>query len=76
MPTTEVEAVDTSVVDLLVAGKLAPSKGEARRLIQQGGIAVDDVKVERFDAIVEGAKLTEGVIIKKGKKVFHKFIAR
>ena len=76
MPTTEVEAVDTSVVDLLVAGKLAPSKGEAKRLIQQGGISVDDVKVERFDAIVEGAKLAEGVIIKKGKKVFHKFIAR
>ena len=76
MPTTEVEAVDTTVVDLLVAGKLAPSKGEAKRLIQQGGIAVDDVKVERFDAIVEAAKLTDGVIIKKGKKVFHKFIAK
>ena len=76
MPTTEVEAVDTTVVDLLVAGKLAPSKGEAKRLIQQGGIAVDDVKVERFDATVEAAKLKDGVIIKKGKKVFHKFIAR
>ncbi len=76
MPTTEVEAVDTSVVDLLVAGKLAPSKGEAKRLIQQGGISVDDVKVERFDAMVEGAKLKDGVIIKKGKKVYHKFVAR
>ena len=76
MPTTEVEGVDTSVVDLLVAGKLAPSKGEAKRLIQQGGISVDDVKVERFDAVVEAAKLTDGVIIKKGKKVFHKFVAR
>ena len=76
MPTTEVEAVDTTVVDLLVAGKLAPSKGEAKRLIQQGGIALDDIKVERFDAVVEGAKLKEGVIIKKGKKVFHKFIAK
>ncbi len=76
MPTTEVEEVDTTVVDLLVAGKLAPSKGEAKRLIQQGGIAVDDVKVERFDAVVEAAKLKDGVIIKKGKKVFHKFIAR
>ena len=76
MPTTEVEAVDTTVVDLLVAGKLAPSKGEAKRLIQQGGIAVDDVKIERFDAVVEAAKLKDGVIVKKGKKVFHKFIAR
>ncbi len=76
MPTTEVEAADTTVVDLLVAGKLAPSKGEAKRLIQQGGISVDDVKVERFDAVVEAAKLKDGVIIKKGKKVFHKFIAR
>ncbi len=76
MPTTEVEAVDATVVDLLVAGKLAPSKGEAKRLIQQGGIAVDDVKVERFDAVVAAEKLKDGVIIKKGKKVFHKFIAR
>ncbi|MBR5538384.1 MAG: tyrosine--tRNA ligase, partial [Clostridia bacterium] len=76
MPTTEVDAVDTSVVDLLIAGKLAPSKGEAKRLIQQGGICVDDVKIERFDAIVEAKKLSEGVIVKKGKKVFHKFIAR
>ncbi len=76
MPTTEVDAADTTVVDLLVAGKLAPSKGEAKRLIQQGGIAVDDVKIERFDAVVAAEKLKEGVIIKKGKKVFHKFIAR
>ncbi len=76
MPTTEVEAVDTTVVDLLVAGKLAPSKGEAKRLIQQGGISVDDVKVERFDEVVAAAKLTEGIVIRKGKKIFHKFIAK
>ncbi len=76
MPTTQVDGVDTSVVDLLVAGKLAPSKGEAKRLIQQGGISVDDVKVERFDAVVEAAKLIDGVIVRKGKKVFHKFIAK
>ncbi len=76
MPTTEVEAVDTTVVDLLVAGKLAPSKGEAKRLIQQGGISVDDVKVERFDETVAAAKLTEGIVIRKGKKIFHKFIAK
>ncbi len=81
MPTTELPADDLtdgviSVADLLVKGKLAPSKGEAKRLIQQGGIAVDDAKVERFDAVVDGARLADGVIVKKGKKVFHKFILK
>ncbi len=77
MPTTEIEADgDVSVVDLLVAGKLSGSKGDAKRLIQQGGITVDDVKVERFDTTVSAEKLKEGVIVKKGKKVFHKFIAK
>jgi len=81
MPTTELTADDVAsgsilVADLLVKGKLAGSKGDAKRLIQQGGISVDDVKVEKFDASVEAAKLSEGVIVKKGKKVFHKFIVK
>ena len=81
MPTTELTADDVAtgsilVADLLVKGKLAGSKGDAKRLIQQGGISVDDVKVEKFDASVEAAKLADGVIVKKGKKVFHKFIVK
>ena len=79
MPTTEVSAdalTDgaVSVIDLLVMSKLAPSKGEARRLIQQGGIALDDEKVTDFAAAVTNEKLAGGVVIKKGKKVFHRFV--
>jgi tyrosyl-tRNA synthetase len=78
MPTTEVSADmltdgSISVIDMLVASKLAPSKGEARRLIQQGGISVDDEKVTDFGATVSVDKLANGVVVKKGKKVFHRF---
>ena len=54
--------------------KLAPSKGEARRLIQQGGIAVDDEKVTDFALTLSAEKLGDGIVVKKGKKVFHRFI--
>ena len=78
MPTTELTEDlfrdgKISVADLLVAGKLAPSKGEAKRLIQQGGIMVDDNKVSDFGATVEKKAFTDGVIVKKGKKVYHRF---
>ena len=63
-----------SVVDLLVLARLAPSKGEAKRLIQQGGVFKGDGKVERFDAVVTEDELKAGVVIRKGKKVFEKFI--
>jgi len=81
MPTTELTAEDVAsgsilVADLLVKGKLAGSKGEAKRLIQQGGISVDDQKIDKFDAAIEAVKLTDGIIVKKGKKVFHKFLVK
>ncbi len=71
MPTTKVETVDgkIGILDLLVATKLAPSKREARNLIAGKGIAVDDVIIE--DANTQIAIDTE-VIIRKGKKVYHK----
>ena len=55
--------------DRLVKTALCPSKSEARRLVQQGGVSVDDVKVTDPNAAVE---IAESVIIKKGKKVYHK----
>ncbi|MBQ3870888.1 MAG: tyrosine--tRNA ligase [Clostridia bacterium] len=78
MPTTEVPEDmlndgAVSVIDLLVCSKLAPSKGEARRLIQQGGISLDDVKVTDVYAAVDKNALASGVVIKKGKKIFWKF---
>ena len=80
MPTTEL-TIDNfgdgqiGIMDLLVACGLAASKGEARRLVQQGGVSVNDEKVTGIDAKY-GAELFagEGVIIKKGKKVFHRAV--
>ncbi len=77
MPTTEltdVPAEGITVVDLMVACKLAPSKGEARRLIQQGGVSLDGEKVDNPMMPVTADRLREGVRIKKGKKIFHKAI--
>ena len=79
MPTTELTAenfVDGSILvsDLLVLGGLAPSKGEAKRLIQQGGILVGDEKVTAFNASVTSDAFGDGLIVKKGKKVFHRFV--
>ena len=73
MPTTEIPAAalegGINILDLLVKTALCPSKSEARRLVQQGGVSVDDVKVTDPNAAVE---IAESVIIKKGKKVYHK----
>lgn len=74
-PLNKAELTDGSitVIDLLVATRLAPSKGEARRLIQQGGISVDDQKITDITAAVTTIDFQKGhVIVKKGKKVFHK----
>ena len=63
-----------SVLDLMLAGKMIPSKGEGRRLIQQGGVYVGDKKAESFDLMISEAELAgDGLIVKKGKKAFHKF---
>ncbi|MBE7007009.1 MAG: tyrosine--tRNA ligase [Ruminococcaceae bacterium] len=79
MPTTTLTDANLTdgaigVIELLVACKLAPSKGEARRLIQQGGVMIDEKKVAAIDETVSGEALKEGVKIRKGKKVFHKAI--
>ena len=77
MPTTElsdVPAEGMNIIDLLMACKLTPSRGEARRLIQQGGIIVDEVKVDSIDLMISKDALTKGAKIRKGKKVYHKAI--
>ncbi len=80
MPTTTLSADDftdgrITVIDMLVKSRLAPSKGEARRLIQQGGIMVGDAKVDAITAALETAEFADGVILKKGKKVYHRFVS-
>ena len=79
MPTTTLTDADfadgsVQVAELLVKSELAPSKAEAKRLIKQGSVSVNDVKVAQFDACVSAADFKDGeLILKKGKKNFHKF---
>ena len=60
------------VLELMTICKLASSKGEARRLIQQGGVSIDGKKVDSIQWMVGKKHLVEGIKIRKGKKVFHK----
>ena len=61
------------VLNLLVACGLCSSNGEARRLVQQGGVTVNDQKVTAIDASLNQEDFAgQGVVIKKGKKVFHR----
>ena len=81
MPTTELTEADLTdgeigILPLLVACKLAPSRGEARRLVQQGGVMVDEVKVDSIDLTLNRDKLHQGVKLRKGKKVYHKAILK
>ena len=78
MPTPELTDADfengsINILSLLVAAGLCPSRGEARRLVQQGGVAVNDEKVDSIDAAFARELFAgDGVIVRKGKKVFHK----
>ena len=74
MPSTEMSAIGMSIMDVLVAAKLCPSKSEARRLIQQGGVSVDGEKVD-IDFTFSDSSKSE-FVIKKGKKVYHKIIVK
>lgn len=81
MPSTEVEKekieAGMGILDLLVLAKLAPSKGEGRRLVTQGGISIDSSKVTDAAFTVGLDLFKDGqIIIKKGKKVFHKIILK
>ena len=73
MPTVEFSEDSLGILDAMVAAKLAPSKGEARRLIQQGGVTLNDEKVTDTHAVVD---LASGAIIKKGKKIIVKLIKK
>ena len=79
MPTTELtedQLTDGSIaiLDLMLACKLAPSKSEARRLVQQGGVFANDEKVASIDVRFTAEQLKAGVKLRKGKKVYHKAV--
>ena len=64
-----------NVIDALIKAGLVTSRGEARRLIEQGGVSVDNEKVTAVSYVIPTSDFEKGyVIIKKGKKVFHKII--
>ena len=79
MPTTELTESQLTdgkigILDLMLACKLAPTKSEARRLVQQGGVFADDEKVASIDVSFTADQLKNGVKLRKGKKVFHKAV--
>ena len=79
MPTTELSSVadeGMNIIDLLTACSLCASRGEARRLIEQGGISVDGEKITSIGAVISKDNLINGVKIKKGKKVFHRAVLK
>ena len=78
MPTSVLTDADfengsINVISMLVTTGLCPSRGEARRLVQQGGVMVDDVKVASIDESLARERFEgEGIIVRKGKKVYHR----
>ena len=78
MPTTIVEDADfedgkVTVLSLMIKAGMIKSNGEGRRLIQQGGISVNDEKITDVFTAVSKDDIANGIVVKKGKKVFHKF---
>ncbi len=78
MPTTEMEVTEEAygLLDVMQLAGLIPSKGEGRRLIQQGGVSVNDEKITDVNHQVTADAIREGIVIKKGKKVYHRVIAK
>ena len=81
MPTTEIDPTRLTdgvinVTDLMLECDLVPSRSEVRRLVQQGGLTISDKKVDDLNLTISLDDLKEGVIIRKGKKKFHKALVK
>ncbi len=79
MPTTDLPRAELGdgigLLDLMVRAGLAASKGEARRLVQQGGVSVNDQKMTDPAVVLTAADFADdSLVIRKGKKVFHKVV--
>lgn len=73
MPSTKIDNANISIVDAIVVAGIAPSKGQARTLINQGGISLNDEKVSDVSYVLSDSDFKDGfAILRKGKKVFHK----
>ena len=78
MPSTQIDESELedgkiTVLSMMIKAGLIKSNGEGRRLIQQGGVSVNGEKITDVFASVDADALKDGVTVKKGKKVFHKF---
>lgn len=81
MPSTDLETAQLGggmgILDLMLLCGLIPSKGEGRRLVQQGGVSIDGKKIDDIAYTVTAADFQDGqIIIKKGKKVFHRVVLK
>lgn len=73
MPSTKIENEDITIVEALVLTKIAPSKGQAKTLIEQGGISLNDGKITEINYKLSEKDFKNGIaILKKGKKIYHK----
>lgn len=73
MPTTKINSTKISIVDAIIETGIAPSKGQARTLISQGGISLNDNKITDINYCLTDSDFKNGyAILKKGKKIFHK----
>lgn len=73
MPSTKIENEDITIVEALVVTKIAPSKGQAKTLIEQGGISLNDEKITEINYKLSEKDFKNGIaILKKGKKIYHK----
>ncbi len=81
MPSTTLADADFTdgvidILDILMKAEITKSRGEGRRLVQQGGISVDDAKVTDFTmSFTQDALKEKAIVVKKGKKIFHKIEA-
>ena len=76
MPTVDLNGNrNISIIDAIVLSGIAPSKGQARTLVTQGGISLNDEKVTDINYILSDKNFSDGyAILKKGKKIFYKLV--
>ena len=82
MPTTELTEADLTegkadILTLLVKSGLCPSRGDARRNVQQGGVTVNDEKVTDISRAFTAEELAgDGIVLKRGKKNFNRIVIK
>ena len=75
MPTVKIESTNISILEAIITTGIAPSKGQARTLVNQGGISLNDSKITDVNYCLSDNDFKDGyAILKKGKKVFYKLV--